>query len=311
MQAHPAGINGQVWGGVRTFAPEQRYEVFRAVTRFVRDYPDPKAAIIPIFLFGMPGNMLNALTGPFVFLFYDGPSPPPRALDDFLAIPSMIDTTKTRSYYDLTQEMGAGDMIGFSQAFRVATFPNMEESSMMEFFDDSWNTTYSKTFASGMQTLDLQLITWEPQPLSRRIQAASLAQGGNTYGFDPSHGDKIWLAHTGMWMNPISQPQQSAKELLDGFLVTHQQQYGGVVATGSQYTGDGISPASVPLVMNDGAQSNYAPLFMNDAAADQSYDVYNSYGAANLASLQSIKWSYDPSGFFTNRQGGHKIPGTA
>ena len=217
MQAHPAGINGQVWGGFRTFAPEQRYEVFRAVTRFVRDYPDPKAAVIPIFLFGMPGNMLNALTGPFVFMFYDGPSPPPGALDDFLAIKPMIDTTKTRSYYDLTQELGGADFIGFSQAFRVATFPNLEENAMTAFLDGAWNTTFSETFASGLQNFfDLQLTTWEPQPLSRRIQEASLAQGGNALGLDPRQGDKIWMITTRMWMNPLSHPQHESKQFLDG-----------------------------------------------------------------------------------------------
>ena len=51
---------------------------------------------------------------------------------------------------------------------------------------------------------------------------------------------------------------------------------------------------------------SYNPLFMNDAAPDQS--IYASYGSANLARLQSIKAAYDPTGFFTNRQGGFKLP---
>lgn len=50
----------------------------------------------------------------------------------------------------------------------------------------------------------------------------------------------------------------------------------------------------------------YNPLFMNDAAPDQ--DVYSSYGPASLARLKSIKKVYDPTGFFTNRQGGFKLP---
>lgn len=45
---------------------------------------------------------------------------------------------------------------------------------------------------------------------------------------------------------------------------------------------------------------------MNDAAPNQ--DVYSSYGQENLQKLQAAKQKYDPSGFFTNRQGGFKLP---
>jgi hypothetical protein len=50
----------------------------------------------------------------------------------------------------------------------------------------------------------------------------------------------------------------------------------------------------------------YNPLFMNDAAPYQ--DVYTSYGSTNLARLKAAKKTYDPTGFFTNRQGGFKLP---
>lgn len=45
---------------------------------------------------------------------------------------------------------------------------------------------------------------------------------------------------------------------------------------------------------------------MNDAAPYQ--DVYSSYGTTNLQRLQANKQAYDPTGFFTNRQGGFKLP---
>ena len=51
---------------------------------------------------------------------------------------------------------------------------------------------------------------------------------------------------------------------------------------------------------------SYNPLFMNDAAPDQ--NIYAGYGSANLARLQAIKKAYDPTGFFTSRQGGFKLP---
>lgn len=45
---------------------------------------------------------------------------------------------------------------------------------------------------------------------------------------------------------------------------------------------------------------------MNDVAPYQ--DPYTSYGPKNLARLKAIKQAYDPSGFFTKRQGGFKLP---
>lgn len=48
-QAHPAGVNGRVWGGTRAYSPEQRTKLFHAITNFVREYPDAKGAVIPTF----------------------------------------------------------------------------------------------------------------------------------------------------------------------------------------------------------------------------------------------------------------------
>lgn len=45
---------------------------------------------------------------------------------------------------------------------------------------------------------------------------------------------------------------------------------------------------------------------MNDAAPDQA--IYSSYPAEHLATLQAVKKAYDPTGFFTIRQGGFMLP---
>lgn len=49
LQAHPAGVNGQVWGGIRAYSIDKREALFRAIQRFVKNYPDMKAALIPTF----------------------------------------------------------------------------------------------------------------------------------------------------------------------------------------------------------------------------------------------------------------------
>ena len=40
LQAHPAGDNGRVWAGIRTYNPSKRKDLFKVITNFVRDYPE-------------------------------------------------------------------------------------------------------------------------------------------------------------------------------------------------------------------------------------------------------------------------------
>ena len=97
FQAHPAGIDGKIWGGTRAYSPGKRKELFNALAKFVRDYPDEKAAIILTSEHGAAGIIDFWI----MFLFYDGPEPPAGVFDEFEAI-SHTSTTKTwDTYYDL------------------------------------------------------------------------------------------------------------------------------------------------------------------------------------------------------------------
>lgn len=294
LQAHPEGVNGQVWGGLRAYSPDKRQALFRAITRFVRDYPDAKAAVIPVFQFGLPGNLLNAVTGPLLFMFYDGPTPPPGVFDEFNAIASLSDETKTQRYYDVSQSAGGAALVGFGNSFREITYPNLPEDKMVDFFSHYYDATYNQTLVDGLEALDVQITGFDPQPVSVRIARASNAQGGNTLGLNPDHGDRIWFENNWLWTNPTCQDQcpQYSKSLSSQLLAYQKATYGGIAPTNYK--------------AGDLRFTNYNPMFMNDAAPDQ--DVYSSYGTANLARLQAIKRAYDPKGFFTTRQGGFKLP---
>lgn len=50
---------------------------------------------------------------------------------------------------------------------------------------------------------------------------------------------------------------------------------------------------------------SYNPIFMNDAMDGQ--PVLESYGPENFQRLKKAKEAYDPTGFFTTRQGGFKV----
>nr|POE75157.1 putative fad-linked oxidoreductase [Quercus suber]POE94764.1 putative fad-linked oxidoreductase [Quercus suber] len=294
MQAHPIGVNGQVWGGTRAYTVDKRDALHRAVANFTRDYPDAKAAVIPTFQFGLPANALNLLGGPLIFFFYDGPTPPAGIFDDFDAIESSSDDTKTQTYYSLANAEGGADITGVGNSFHVTTLPNLPTPQMAQLYSKLFNLTYAQSLGDSLTNLDVQLLGYDPQPVSVRIAAASQAQGGNALGLDPDHGDRIWVEHDMLWLNQLCDTQcpKYAAAVSDAIRAYANSTFAGVKPT--NYKSGDISRVS------------YNPLFMNDAAPDQ--DVYGSYPPANLARLQAIKKAYDPTGFFTQRQGGFKLP---
>lgn len=245
--------------------------------------------------FGLPLNTLNAVTGPIFFMFYDGPTPPAGVFDDFDAIKELVSTTGTKSYYDMSQEAGGAALVGFGNSFREITYPNLPEDDMVDFLNYYWNTTYERVLIDGLESgLDVQITGYVPQPLSVRIVEASNAQGPNALGLDPAHGDRIFVENQFLWASPLCAERcpQYAANISSELMAYQKSKYGNVEPTHYQ--------------SGDISFTNYNPQFMNDAAPDQ--DVYTSYGSASLARLKAAKQMYDPTGFFTTRQGGFKLP---
>lgn len=200
FKAHPLGVNGQIWGGIRIYKAEDRPALFKALADFIRDYPDSKAAVIPTFNFGLPGSIISL---PMVFFFYDGAVPPPDAFSYLDTIKPLHDGTGTKSYIDLTSEAGGGGISGTNAAAHVNTFPNMPAAQMSELFEIHWDLYQSKTRNDSSKSLDIQLSTFALQPLSVRIAQASEDAGGNALGLKPEHGDRMWVENDIIWINPI------------------------------------------------------------------------------------------------------------
>lgn len=163
-----------------------------------------------------------------MFLFYDGPTPPPSVFADFDAIPHLQSTTETRSYASMSQQAGGASLVGFGNSFREVTYPNMaNEDAMVTFFDQYFNETFKDTFINGLRDLDVQITGFDPQPVSVRIAEASVRQGGNALGLDPRHGDRIWFENNLLWASPLCNercPAQS-KALSDRLLAWQKRQY--------------------------------------------------------------------------------------
>lgn len=199
LQAHPAGVNGQVWGGIRLYSADDRQAIFQAISNFIREYPDPKAAVIPTFDFGLPNAVISS---PALFFFYDGPSPPANAFAGIENIKALTDTTGTTTYSQLTSEAGGGKIYGINAAARVNTFPNMSPDRTSQLFEDHWDLYKSYTKNDSSKNIDIQISTFTTQPLSVRVARASAQQGGNALGLDPASGDRIWVENDLIWFNP-------------------------------------------------------------------------------------------------------------
>lgn len=194
--------------------------------------PTPYRSLTRNSRFGLPANLLNVITGPFFFFFYDGPDPG-NVFAEFDAIPFIDDDTKERDYYSLSQEAGGAALSGFGNSFRVTTVPNLPEPQMVDFFEDMWNRTYAQSLDDSLTNLDVQILGMDPQPVSVRIAQASQAQGGNALGLDPNHGDRVWIENDFLWLNPACDEKcpQISDELSSGLLANQKAVFKGVPPT--------------------------------------------------------------------------------
>ncbi|PHH88798.1 hypothetical protein CDD83_7047 [Cordyceps sp. RAO-2017] len=294
LRTHDVGDGGRVWGGIRTYAADQHAALLSAVSNFTAaNGRHPRAALIPNFNF-LAGLGLN-LPFAFFFFFYDGREPADGAFDAFDAIPHLTSGTATKTYAALTSEALGGDYKGLRFQIRTGTFPNMPLPPMTAFLADHFRHIAAATAAGARaDVLDLRLLTYAPQPLSRALVQASLdAGGGNALGLVPEHGDRVWMEYDMAWANPLCDTKCPSffRDTIDSARAIHENKYAGIAPT--NYAEGDLSFLS------------YNPLFMNDAMADQK--VLQSYGEDNYQRLKAIHQKYDPDDFFSTRQGGFKF----
>ncbi|GES63272.1 FAD-binding-domain-containing protein [Aspergillus terreus] len=286
FRGHPLGVDGQVWGGIKFYSGDKRHELFKALANFIKDYPDGKAAVIPTFTFGLPDAIVS---NPALFFFYDGPSPPSGTFSGLEDVEAILDTTDTTTYTSLANQAGGAKIYGINAAAHVNTFPNMSPDQMDELLELHWETYQSQIRNDSARSIDIQIGTFTPQPLSVRIAKASAASGANALGLDPENGDRFWVENDLIWVNPICDEAcpQYLREVAEGVRSKFDAQFSSVTPTNYQ-SGD------VEYISGN-------PLFMNDAGDYQ--DVYSSYGTANKEKLEQIAKAYDPDRFMF-RQGG-------
>jgi FAD/FMN-containing dehydrogenase len=269
-------------------AADQYPALFAAVTDFVANNTDPKAAVIPTLILLGPANVVDIST---VFFFYDGATPA-GAFAAFDAIPSLLDTRETQRYPQLLDVPLTGDT-GFSTAIAMQTFPNLPHGDMVSFLEQHWGQASDAALLRSLTSLDVQLFSVALQPMPAMLQRASASSpfAPSPLTPDPSAGDKIWIEYDIEWLGA---PCDSACPAALRTLITD-----GLAHETSAY-GSGTPPTN--YVAGNASWTSYNPLFMNDAAPWE--DVLGSYGAENYARLEAVHESVDPDGFLTGRQQG-------
>ncbi|KAL4876793.1 FAD-binding domain-containing protein [Aspergillus karnatakaensis] len=282
LKAHSLGDNGRVWGGIRAYGTDQRTQLFSALSDLIETYPDPKAAVIPTFNVGPQVNIL-------LFFYYDGASPPANAFAGLEQIPALLDTTAETTYTNLTSFGGGAQPTGDATAAHVNTFPNLGNIKSTELLEYTWQTYQKNLVATNDSAISFTTATFATQPIPRVIAEHGIANGGNTLGLDPRHGDFLWVENTILWPRPVC--DKACPSVL--------REIGDAVEEKFETTWAGTKPTNYKSGNLDFISKN--PLFMNDAANYQ--DVYSSYGRSNKAKLQRIARKYDRRGFL-DRQGG-------
>ncbi|KAI0794890.1 FAD dependent oxidoreductase [Abortiporus biennis] len=161
MKAFP---QGQVWGGLLIFGPNQTNEMNAATVKFASQTNDLKAGLITGYGFVPNVTLSTAL------LFYNAPTPPPGVFDDFLAIPTISSNVSTRNFLDLVQSYNsplANGPRGRYQAVPVLSYtPEFLDAVVNETstLGEKLNSTVNGSFISyAMEPFQSRLFSFAPQ----------------------------------------------------------------------------------------------------------------------------------------------------
>ncbi|RMD39443.1 hypothetical protein DV735_g5688, partial [Chaetothyriales sp. CBS 134920] len=288
FQSYPIG---NVWGGTRIYSIDQKEALLSAVHNLTSDYYDSKAAVI------VTASYTTLLpTGIFVvFYLYNSPDGPGPILDQFNAIPALVDNVKIQSYASVLEGNSAFSLTGQRYLIRAATLPNLPGDNGTDLYLYQLESIYEQSVEGIFSVFDNLIVSVAFQPLPHQLAAASAAAPAapNTLGLNPDYGDLIWMEYDISWLLPTT--DDAALEFLTN-LPEPTLEY-------AHSTYGGIPPTN--YISGDVETTSYNPIFLNDATFNQ--DPLGSYGQETYARLAAIQKARDPNGFFSQRTGGWKF----
>ncbi|KAI0794172.1 FAD binding domain-containing protein [Fomes fomentarius] len=285
LVAHPIG---QVWGGNLVFEGEQSPQILRALQNFTQYYPDEKAGVI----LTSEITALNLVHLWIIFLFYDGPTPPPGVFDMFTSLKPIINSARTRSYYDLLSFNDWAVLHGSVYTIATETTPLLPADSpaaidttnahLEEVFNHWVNVSTSYADIPGL----IASMAFQPYPavFARKAREIDQALGGmgDLIALDDA-ADRIILEFDFSYWKGLPKTDDRMDKAT-------QEVYSGMKKIIEAAVRDG----RVPDV--------YRPLFFNDGYWREDYWGRIHPDSRRLA--ESVKQEVDPTGFWKRRSAG-------
>ncbi|KAF2833496.1 FAD-binding domain-containing protein [Ophiobolus disseminans] len=275
LQAHRQGL---IWGGnlvfLRTEAKDKK--LLKAVRDFTEYNEDEKAAVIVT----AERTNVNIVDSWIIFLFYDGPTPPPGLFNNFTDVNPLLDTTRTRTYADLMALSNwvvvKGSVVDIAtETIPIPSAANAEE--VMETLHNHWrNISSSALLVPGI----VASIAW--QPFSKKIAQKARQLSPDLIEADDSI-DRF-IVEMNYSFVPLTLYEQMAN--------TMEATYTGVRNRVLAWQASGKLPQA------------YLPLFMNYGFFRQDY--FGRLKPENRALARRVSEQVDPNGLFRDRTGGWK-----
>ncbi|KAF2019503.1 FAD-binding domain-containing protein [Aaosphaeria arxii CBS 175.79] len=275
IEAHPIG---KVWGGMRIYDAANADKIYAALHNFIPNgADDPKAAIILTNV-----DAVGGIRTILIFYFYDGTTPPINSpLAELLAIPSILSTTKARSYADLLKTNGEGAALLNSRiSFRTSTIPYIKSRPRMYTeIAKKWKEITASYLTNPIHLTSKCSVDFQPFPAI--IGKESQRRGGNAMGISEADGDRLLLEFQCSWALAADDP---------------------ILYAMSRDITAWLDVKVTEWLAEDNMQNRYLPLFMNDAMGDQNVTgTYKEY-----AKFKNLQEDIDPQGLFHARAGGYK-----
>jgi FAD/FMN-containing dehydrogenase len=264
-------VSPSVWVGIAQYDSSQRDAYLNAVYTFgAYGSQDSKAAIIPTTV-TVPAAGLTVYAAS---KFYDAAVVSQTAFQNFTP-PVMTPVVDTFTQQPLSAYLAQTDPLqpdGLRQEFRTVSFT--VNKAAVTYVHDTFLSRISELSAVTGLTASFTY-----QPVSKNFIQAGINAGGNPQGVNIGKAPYFWVVMNWSWQSATDDAAVHA------FALSITQQ---------------INTQLITL----GVQGGYT--YMNDAGLGQ--QIFQSYPAANLARLKSIRTKYDPLKFFTNLlPGGWKV----
>ncbi|CAI6256278.1 unnamed protein product [Periconia digitata] len=275
LQAHP---QGNVWGGNLVYlrTPSLDKKLLKAVRDFTEYNTDPKAAVI---VTAERANV-DVVDSWIIFLFYDGPTPPPGKFANFTEANPILDTTRERTYADLIGLSNWVVLKGVNVQIATETVPlpsAENEEKVMEGLHKHWRDVSDTTL---LELGIVASIAWQPFPKAiareARKRSPDLIDAEDDY-------DKIIIEMNYAFVSPLSYNK---------------------MADTMETTYSGVRDRVVAWQQDNTLPETYLPVFMNYGFFRQDY--FGRLKPESRALAKAVSQEVDPNGLFQKQTGGWK-----